>query len=205
MSVDRVVVAITGASGSIYGIRLVETLLKEGREVHLLFSNAAAQVTGYELRTKVDPDRPDLAKLFDAPIENLRYHREDNLFAPVASGSYPCDAMVICPCSMGTLSRVATGAAGNLIERAADVMLKERRPLVLVARETPVGLIHLRNMTAVTEAGGIILPASPGFYHRPESIDDLVDFLVARILDQLGIRTDLVRRWGTPRTREGEA
>jgi 4-hydroxy-3-polyprenylbenzoate decarboxylase len=202
--VERITVAITGASGPHYGIALTETLLRSGLEVHLLVSEAAGKVIGYEMGRPVRVSNPDLDALLDAPLEKLRYHREDDLFAPIASGSYACDAMVVAPCSMGTLARIATGVATDLIERSADVMLKERRKLVLVTRETPLSAIHLRNMLSVTEAGATILPASPAFYHRPSSISDLVDFLTTRILDQLGIPSDLVRRWGSRPEADGE-
>jgi 4-hydroxy-3-polyprenylbenzoate decarboxylase len=126
----------------------------------------------------------------------LAAYGKEEWFAPAASGSNPADAMVICPCSMGSLAAIAHGLADNLIERAADVILKEKRPLILVARETPFSLIHLRNMTALAEAGAIILPANPGFYHRPQNVEQVIDFIVARILDQLGIAHDLMKRWG---------
>jgi 4-hydroxy-3-polyprenylbenzoate decarboxylase len=193
----RIVVAITGASGSVYGVSLVEALLRHGAEVHLLLSGAGSRVLAYELRTPVRIEKPDFATLLDAPLDGLTYHRPDDLFASIASGSYLCDAMVVAPCSMGTLARIATGAANSLIERAADVMLKERRKLVLMTREAPLNAIHLKNMLAVTEAGGVILPASPGWYHRPESLQDLVDFMTARVFDQLGIETEIAPRWGS--------
>lgn len=193
----RHVVAITGASGSVYGIALVEALLRTGSEVHLLISASGARVLAFETGKPCRVEKPDVAALFDAPLEKLRYHREADLFAPIASGSWLCDGMVVAPCSMGTLGRIASGVASSLIERAADVTLKERRKLVLMTRESPLSGIHLKNMLTVTEAGGVILPASPGWYHRPESLQDLVDFMTARVLDQLGIDTDVAPRWGT--------
>ena len=195
----NLVVAITGASGSIYGVRLVEALLRAGATVDVTLSAAAAKVIAVELGKSVDAARPRAAELFDAPTENVRMHRSDNLLAPIASGSHRHGGMAIVPCSMGTIGRLAAGVSGNLIERAADVCLKERRKLVLVPRETPLSEIHCRNLLGLTRAGATILPASPGFYHRPESIEDLAAFIVSRILDQFGFDAGLMRRWGEPR------
>lgn len=195
-----VTVALTGASGAQYGLRLIEALVAADREVWVMISKAAHLVIATE--TDVDlPARPE--RLAEALIERsgarpgqIRCFGREEWMAPVASGSGAPSAMVICPCSTGTLSAVATGASNNLIERAADVALKERRRLVLVLRETPLSAIHLEHMLNLTRLGAVMLPAAPGFYHQPRSIDDLVDFIVARILNQLGIEHRLMPRWG---------
>jgi len=197
------VLAITGASGSAYGVRLLEVLLKSGRPVHLTISPAAVQVIERELELTVDLKKFDPRVLLDPSVENrsldgLTYHHYQNFQAGIASGSFQTAGMVICPCSMGTVAAVAHGVSGNLIHRAADVHLKERRKLVLVPRETPLGLIQLRNLTAVVEAGAVVLPAMPAFYQRPRSISDLIDFVVGRICDQLGVEHKLFERWGEP-------
>ena len=196
MAVERpLVFAITGASGAPYAIRLLEQLIVVKRRVQLIISSHGLRLlqaesdvgTAAELRERIGADGWDaMVTLFDDA---------DRGAAP-ASGSALNGGMVICPCSMGTLSAIAVGASRSLVERAADVALKERRPLVLVPREAPLSAIHLENMLRVTRAGAIVLPAAPGFYHRPTSIDDLVDFVVARILDHLGVEHTLVRRWG---------
>ena len=200
---DDLVVALTGASGAPYGVRLVEVLLRAGRTVHLTLSPSAAQVFEQELdrvlhleESAFDPRALLGASFSGLDPKRLRYYHYRNFRAGIASGSFLTGGMVICPCSMGTLAAVARGVSENLIHRAADVHLKERRKLVLVPRETPLGLIHLRNMAAVAEAGAVVLPAMPAFYARPESIADMVDFVVARICDQLGVAHDLLRRWG---------
>ncbi len=196
----RIALAWTGASGMAYGVRLLECLLQAGCRVELLVSQAARIVAKQELDLALPGSAAELAEYLHARFaghagEVVVYGREE-WFAPVASGSNAPSAMVICPCTMGTLAAVAQGLADNLIERAADVMLKERRPLILVPRETPFSLIHLRNMTALAQAGATILPANPGFYHRPGSVEAVVDFVVARVLDQLGVEHALMRRWG---------
>ncbi len=179
---------ITGASGVIYGVRFLEAIrhYASDSEVHLVISNAAVRILRHELGL----DREYIARLAD------RVYGEDELDAPIASGSFRHDGMVIIPCSMKTLASIAHGIADNLITRAADVALKERRKLILVIRETPLNLVHIRNMELVTLAGAIVMPASPAFYHRPRSIDDLVNFIVGRVLDLLGIENDLYSRWG---------
>ncbi|MFM8414198.1 MAG: UbiX family flavin prenyltransferase [Planctomycetota bacterium] len=194
------VVAITGASGAPYGVRLLEVLLAAGREVHLSISPSGQAVIQEELGRRVDLERFDPVDLLGAPLPargRLHYHHFKNLMAPIASGSFLTSAMAICPCSGSTLSAVAHAMGENLIHRAAEVHLKERRKLVVVPRETPLSLPQLKNMQAIHEAGAVVLPASPGFYARAETVSDLVDFVVARICDQLGVANSLVRRWGT--------
>jgi len=195
-----VTLAFTGASGMPYGLRLLEQLLAGGTRVYLVYSQVAQVVARQEMNLAL-PSRAEEAQAFfsqrfGAQPGQLRVFGREEWFAPVASGSSAPDAMVICPCTMGTLAAVAAGLAQNLIERAADVMLKEGRRLVLVPRETPFSAIHLENMLRLARAGAVILPANPGFYHHPETVQDVVDFVVARVLDQLGIPNALVRRWG---------
>jgi flavin prenyltransferase len=198
-----IVVALTGASGMLYGLRLVESLVRAEARVFLLYSQAAHVVAKQELGI-VLPPRPAEAERhfterYGAKAGQIRAFGRDDWFAPVASGSNPADAMVICPCTTGTLAAVAMGLSDNLIERAADVMLKEGRKLVLVPRETPFSVLHLENMLTLARAGAIILPANPGFYHRPTRIEELVDFVVARILDHVGVENRLAGRWGEER------
>jgi flavin prenyltransferase len=191
------VLAITGASGAVYAVRLVEVLLGAGREIHLMVSPSGAAVINQELDRSVSLDRFELQKLLPgAGAGRVHYHHYQDFMAPPASGSFLTGGMVVCPCSGSTLSGIAHGASNNLIQRAADVHLKERRKLILVPRETPLSLIYLDNMRRAAEAGAVILPASPGWYHGVKSLDDLVDFVVARILDQLGVEHELMRRWG---------
>jgi 4-hydroxy-3-polyprenylbenzoate decarboxylase len=196
----RITLALTGASGMAYGLRLLESLLRAGCQVDLLISQAARIVARQELDLQLPAGNAEVAAYFDARFSghagHLTAYGKEEWFAPAASGSNPAAAMVVCPCTMGTLAAIAQGLADNLIERAADVMLKEKRPLILVPRETPFSLIHLRNMTALAEAGATILPANPGFYHRPASVEQVVDFIVARILDHLAIPHDLMQPWG---------
>ncbi|MDP7277506.1 MAG: flavin prenyltransferase UbiX [Planctomycetaceae bacterium] len=194
------VVAITGASGAAYGLRLLQVLLTAGRRVHLAISPAGAQVLAHELELVVDLDHFDPAVITGGGESNgeLVYHHHADFTAGIASGSFPTAGMAICPCSMGTLAAIATGLSRNLIQRAADVHLKEQRPLVVVPRETPLGVVQLKNMQTVAAAGGVVLPAAPGFYLAPQSIDDLVDFIVGRVCDQLGVEVELTRRWGSP-------
>ncbi len=195
-----VTVALTGASGAQYGLRLIEVLVAAGHEVWVMISKAAHLVIDTETDATL-PARPErlaaaLSARCGAAAGQVRCFGREDWMAPVASGSGASSAMVICPCSTGTLSAVATGASNNLIERAADVALKERRQLILVLRETPLSAIHLEHMLTLSRLGAVILPAAPGFYHRPASVDDLVDFIVARILNQLGIEHRLMPRWG---------
>ena len=197
--------ALTGASGMPYGLRLLHCLLAAGCRVQLLYSQAAQVVARQEMDLEL-PSRPAdarnalLARLPSAVNpENLQIYGREEWFAPVASGSNPPEAMVICPCSMGTLAAIAQGLADNLIERAADVVLKEGRKLVLVPRETPFSVIHLENMLRLARAGASIVPPSPGFYNHPQTVADIVDFVVARVLDQVGVPHTLMQRWGEAR------
>jgi 4-hydroxy-3-polyprenylbenzoate decarboxylase len=209
MAASDLVVAFTGASGSPYGVRLIEVLLRAGRRVHLTISPAAVEVLEAEAgRTvKLAPNEFDAAALLgpratELDLSRLHYHHFRNFQAGIASGSFLTGGMVICPCSLGTLAAIAHGISENLVHRAADVHLKERRKLILVPRETPLGLIALRNMVAVTEAGAVVLPAMPAFYTRPQNLSDMVDFVVARICDQLGVEHGLSRRWSEFSPRE---
>ena len=198
-----VTVALTGASGMPYGLRLIECLVRAKARVYLLYSQAAHVVAKQEHDLVLPPRASDAESMFSerysAAEGQLRVFGRDDWLAPVASGSNPPDAMVICPCTVGTLAAVAAGLSDNLIERAADVMLKERRKLILVPRETPFSTVHLENMLRLSRAGAVILPANPGFYYKPKRIEDLVDFIVARILDHLGVKHDLTQRWGEER------
>lgn len=223
---QSLVLAITGASGAIYAVRLLEVLVAAGRNVHLTMSPAATEVLDHELGLKVDLDNFQLdqllldderlqdsrLKLLKAPraeyaassifsdseiiASRVHYHHYRDYYAGIASGSFLTDGMVICPCSGGTMAAVATGQSQNLIHRAADVHLKERRKLILVPRESPLSVIALSNMQTLAQAGAVIMPASPGFYHGPQTIRDLVDFIVGRICDQLGVKHELSKRWG---------
>ena len=194
----RVVVGISGASGTVYGRRLVARLAEAGVDVFLTMSRTLETLFPTELGIPCDCTTPDLAALFGAEsVARIAYRRPEDVAADVASGSFPVDATVICPASTGLIGRVSVGASTNLLERCCDVALKERRTLVLVPRETPLSTIHLEAMTRLSQAGATILPASPGFYHRPQSIDDLVDFVVQKVFDRIGLHRDLVRRWGT--------
>ena len=208
-----IILGITGASGAIYAVRLLDVLRAAGRDVHLSISGSGREVIRQELKLDVDLEQFDAKQLqlpkefgispITAPTKSpqqlgeVHYFRHQDFMAPMASGSFLTGGMVICPCSGTTLSAVAAGAASNLIQRAAEVHLKERRKLVLVPRETPLSLAHIDNMQSVTEAGAVVLPASPGWYHDAKSIGDLVDFVVARICDQLGVEHSLTKRWGT--------
>ncbi|MHB8453273.1 MAG: flavin prenyltransferase UbiX [Acidiferrobacterales bacterium] len=198
---DAVALAMTGASGAPYGLRLLECLIGAGKTVYLMVS-APAQVVITE-ETDLDlPGRPAemqayLAGLYRARVGQLHVLARDQWYSPPASGSSAPAAMVVCPCTSGTLSAIASGASDNLIERAADVAIKEQRKLILVPREMPLSAIHLENMLKLARLGVLILPASPGFYHHPRSISDLVDFVVARVLEHLGIRQDLVPPWAS--------
>ena len=182
----RLVIAITGATGAVYGVRLLQQLAAIGGiETHLVISDAA----NLTLHQEVGMQRRDVEALADV------VHKNRDVGAAIASGSFQSDGMIVAPCSMKTLAAVALGLSDNLITRAADVVLKERRRLVLMVRETPFNLAHLRNMTAVTEMGGIIFPPLPSFYQRPQSIEEMVDFTVARVLDLFGVEHALAPRW----------
>src|SRR5215217_539451 len=199
MAANDLVVALTGASGAPYGVRLLQVLLAAGRTVHLSISPAAVEVMQRELDRTIRLDRFDPRELLgDVAADRLRYHHFMDFRAGIASGSFLTGGMVICPCSMGTVAAIAHGLSQNLIHRAADVHLKERRKLVLVPRETPLGVVQLRNLTACAEAGAVVLPAMPGFYTRPRALQDCLDFIVARVCDQLGVEHGLLRRWGEP-------
>jgi 4-hydroxy-3-polyprenylbenzoate decarboxylase len=200
---STVTLAFTGASGMPFGLRLLDQLVAAGCRIHLLYSAAAQVVAKQECALTLSAQPREAARFFrercSARDDQIVVHARDDWMAPIASGSNPADAMAICPCSMGTLGAIAHGLADNLIERAADVMLKERRPLVLVPRETPLSAIHLDNMLKLAQAGAVILPPAPGFYTHPRSVEDIVDFVVARILDQLRVPHDLLPRWGAQR------
>ena len=229
MTHNNIVLGITGASGVVYSIRLLEVLTSAGHDVHLTISPSGRDVIEHELDLKVDLDNfqtdslmlGDLSPAGDSKLDILRkfagissedsnvlsvregkpgevfYHHYQDFKSPVASGSFLTDGMVVCPCSGATLSAIACGASNNLIQRAAEVHLKERRALILVPRETPLSLIQLDNMRRATEAGAVVLPAMPGWYHEVRVVRDLVDFVVAKICDQIGIEHTLMRRWGS--------
>jgi 4-hydroxy-3-polyprenylbenzoate decarboxylase len=201
MAAGDLVLGMTGASGSPYAVRLLEVLLGAGRTVHLSISPAAVEVMERELGRHVRLEAFDPRDLFgpltaSIRMEGLRYHHYRDFNAGIASGSFLTAGMVVCPCSMGSAAAIAHGISENLIHRAADVHLKERRKLVLVPRETPLGLIQLRNLAVLAEAGAVILPAMPAFYTKPRSVQDMIDFVVGRVCDQLGIEHELLQRWG---------
>lgn len=199
--VKTVTLALTGASGAQYGLRLLQVLLEADCRVYLLVSKAAEVVirreTSFELPEGFSQQERWFLQTFKTENDKLRLFDREDWFSPVASGSGAPEAMVICPASGGILSALANGASNNLIERAGDVALKERRKLILVPREAPYSQVHLENMLKLTQMGAIVLPASPGFYQNPQTIDDLVDFVVARIMDQLGIPHSLLPAWGS--------
>jgi flavin prenyltransferase len=200
MAADDLVLAMTGASGAPYGARLLEVLLRAGRSVHLLISPAGRDVIQEELDRDLRLAEFKLADLLPgisaAEARRVQYHDYRDFRAGIASGSCVTAGMVVCPCSMGTAAAIAHGLSQNLIHRAADVHLKERRPLILVPRETPLNAIQLRNLTLCAEAGAVVLPAMPAFYTKPQSLDDAVNFIVGRICDQLGVEHQLFKRWG---------
>ncbi|MBE0446653.1 MAG: UbiX family flavin prenyltransferase [Actinobacteria bacterium] len=194
------IVAVTGASGSIYGKRILQILLEHGFNISLIVSEPGKLVVAHELGFSFDEADAvtSLANWLGVPGAEklLKYYRDDDLMAPVCSGSYTTAGMVIVPCSMATLGAVASGLSSSLIERTADVVLKESRRLIIVPRETPLNRIHIRNLLVVEEAGAKIVPAMPAFYHNPKTIDEIVDFIVGKVLDQLGVKHDLFARWG---------
>lgn len=195
-----IAIAITGASGAPYALRLIECLLASEAKIYIMVSQAGQVVLSMETDFNI-PSRPDamqawFTERYDAKPDQIQVFAKDQWMAPVASGSGAPDAMVVCPCTTGTLSAVACGSSNNLIERAADVVIKEQRKLIMVVRETPLSAIHLENMLKLARLGVVMLPATPGFYQTPTSVDDIVDFIVARILEQLGIKHDLLPAWG---------
>jgi len=201
---NKITLAITGASGSAYALRLLECLVAANYQVYLLCSSAAKVVFDTEVGLKI-PSSPDAAgaffiEKFNAKPEQIIVFGKEQWFSPVASGSAAPKTMIVCPCSTGTLAAISQGMSDNLIERAADVVIKERGQLILVARETPYSTIHLQNMLSLSQMGVTIMPASPGFYHNPESINDLIDFMVGRMLDHLGIDQTIMPRWGYQRS-----
>lgn len=201
MKPRTVALAFTGASGMPYGMRLLECLLGvDNLQVHLVYSQAAQVVAQQEMGIKLAsrPSEVDaaLSARFNIPPNKLRVFGREEWFAPMASGSNPPDAYVICPCTMGTLAKIAAGMGDDLLCRAADVVLKEGKKLILVPRETPFSTIHLENMLTLARAGAVIMPPNPGFYHQPQNLQELIDFVVARILDHLGIEHQLIKPWG---------
>jgi len=196
-----VTLALTGASGMPYAMRLLEMLLAGGHTVYLVYSQAAQFVAAQEMQlalpAKPAEARRQLIEQFHCQPQQLQVFAREDWMAPIASGSGAVDAMVVCPCTMGALAAIANGLSDNLIERAADVMLKEGRKLILVPREAPFSAIHLENMLKLARMGAVILPPNPGFYHQPKTVGDLVDFVVAKILDQLGVEHRLVEKWGS--------
>jgi flavin prenyltransferase len=201
MATNDLVLALTGASGAPYGVRLLEVLARAGRTVHLVISPAAVHVLAQEMDRRVALDDFQLGDLLGTSAQTTMtgqvvYHDYRDFGAGIASGSFLTAGMVVCPCSMGTVAAIAHGLSQNLIHRAADVHLKERRKLVLVPRETPLHLVHLRNLTSCVEAGAVVLPAMPAFYTRPKGLDDVLNFIVGRVCDQLGVEHQLFPRWG---------
>ena len=200
MKARHLALAITGASGAVYGLRLGEELLRAGFRVSLLISRAGFAVLKQECGVNWgacgEALNGELCSYFGCDAAQLSYYAEDDFFAPIASGSSAAEAMIVAPCSMGTLSRISSGNSGNLLERSADVMLKEGRPLVLVPRETPLNAIHLEHMLKLARLGVRIVPAMPGFYQGPGTMEDLVDFVVGKVLDSVGVEHTLFRRWG---------
>jgi flavin prenyltransferase len=206
MSQKTITLALTGASGMPYAMRLLELLLGSGHKVYLVYSQAAqfvaAQEMGLNLPAKASEAQRLLSERFACTDGQLQVFAREDWNAPIASGSGTADAMVVCPCTMGCLAAIANGLSDNLIERAADVMLKEGRKLILMPRETPFSAIHLENMLKLARLGAVMLAPNPGFYHQPQSINDLVDFVVAKILDQLGMAHKLVVPWGSESPRD---
>ncbi|MDF2879845.1 MAG: UbiX family flavin prenyltransferase [Clostridiaceae bacterium] len=189
---EKIIVGITGASGSIYGITLVEQLLKKQIEVHMVCTDNGKKVIEYELEKSYE----NIINGFENNYMNFKLHNIDDMFSSIASGSFKTSGMVIAPCSMATLGEISTGVSKNLLGRAADVCIKEKRKLVLVPRETPFNTIHLKNMLNLSKIGVTILPAMPGFYNKPKSLEEIINFMVGRILDEFDIDNDLFNRWG---------
>ncbi|MET0049774.1 MAG: flavin prenyltransferase UbiX [Candidatus Thiodiazotropha sp.] len=203
MSIEQnpIALAITGASGSAYALRLLKCLVQAGEQVYVMITQAAQVVLRMESGLEIPSQPSEVARLLteycSAAPQQIQVFGRQQWMAPVASGSNPPRAMVVCPCTTGSLSAIACGASNDLMERAADVVLKERRKLILVVRETPFSDIHLQHMLTLSRMGAVIMPANPGFYHQPRSVEDIVDFMVARILDQLGVEHQLMTRWGS--------
>lgn len=199
-NISKITLALTGASGIVYGLRLLECLVQAKKEIHLLISQAAREVAALEnnliLPGQTSKLQEYFTELYRAEENQIKVYAHQEWTSPIASGSNTSEAMIICPCSSGCLSAIAVGASNNLIERAADVMLKEQKKLILVPRETPLSAIHLDNMLKLAKLGVVILPAMPGFYHQPKTVEDLVDFVVARVLNHLKIPHQLVEPWG---------
>jgi len=192
----RLIVGITGASAVVYGVRLLEVLShREDVEVHLTISSSGARALWEELQIEVDIDNFEIESLIDSPTKQLIYHHQNDIGASIASGSFRTAGMIVVPCSMGTVASIAAGISRNLIHRAADVCIKERRKLVIVPRETPISSIHLENMLKLSQNGVCVLPAMPGFYHFPKTVDDQINFIVTKILDQFDIESGLTQRW----------
>ena len=195
-----VILALTGASGVQYALRLMECLLEAETPVYLMVSKAAQIVLSMETELKVPAKSAEMGRFFTelyiAKKGQLEVFSQEQWTAPIASGSHKALSMVVCPCTTGTLAAIANGNSDNLLERAADVMLKEKRQLIMVVRETPFSQIHLENMLRLSQAGATIMPANPGFYHKPEKLEDIIDFMVARVLDHLKIEHSLLERWG---------
>lgn len=199
MTTTEITLAITGASGAPYAVRLLQALLEQGHTVHLLVSKAALMVMAVEAGEPWPSNHEKLSAYIRQHVSEsgqLHIYGKDDWMSPVASGSGAPDTMIVCPCSTGSLAAIAQGHCNNLIERAADVVLKEGNRLILVPRETPLSEIHLSNMLTLKRAGAVILPASPGFYHQPQSMDDLVDFIVGRVLKAAGLPQTLLKPWG---------
>ncbi|NQZ20852.1 MAG: UbiX family flavin prenyltransferase [Colwellia sp.] len=197
---EKITVAITGASGSAYALRLIECLVAANFQIYVLCSSAARIVFDTEVGLKL-PASPDaatkfLSEKFQAKVSQITVFGKEQWFSPVASGSAAPKKMIVCPCSTGTLAAISQGMSDNLIERAADVVIKERGQLIMVVRETPFSTIHLQNMLTLSQMGVTVMPAAPGFYHQPTSINDLIDFMVGRMLDHLGIEQSIMPRWG---------
>lgn len=195
----RLVVGITGASGSIYAVAFLRRVIENYDRIYLTVTENASTVLKTELGLELIGDPTDVEALVGFDASNVQMCNPSDMTAPPASGSVPYDGMVVIPCSMGTVGRIASGVSNDLLTRAADVCLKERRKLILVVRETPFSTVHLRNLLALSEAGAVILPAAPGFYMRPRNVEDLVSFVVDRTLRQLGLPQSLTKQWETPR------
>lgn len=192
----RLIVGITGASAGVYGVRLLQVLTEQQDiEIHLTISSSGARALSEELQLEVDLDNFKLESLIGVSSPRVIYHHESDIAAPIASGSFRTEGMVVVPCSMGSVASIAGGMSRNLIQRAADVCIKENRKLVIVPRETPLSPIHLENMLKLSRLGVCVLPAMPGFYHYPKDVDDLLNFVVTKILDQFGIDAKLIQRW----------